>query len=260
MPCRSAPVWGGGKDHEEATWRRFFNALDGFERNGRSVQFWWRDDDATEGCPALDRILGSGARFEVPLTIAVIPARANKTLHTICDYPQVTVAQHGFAHTNHAPAQHKKNEFDNARDAAAVASEIVDGRMRLAQLLGESVALFVPPWNRFADQWLPLLPAAGFNGISTFSPRCMMPKISGLARLNTHVDVIDWHHGRGFIGTQNVLDRILAALACIRDDEPLGLLTHHPIHEPAVDTFLATLFQRLHAYSEVQWVASTVIP
>ena len=248
-------------DKEEATcsalvmWRRFFKALDEYAQNGRHLRFWWRDDDATEACLALDRILDLSERFWIPLAIAVVPAKSKKTLRKICDYPQVSVAQHGFTHVNHAAAHCKKSEFCFDRDAAAVAADLFNGRERLAQLLGHEATLFVPPWNRIADRWLPVLPTLRFYRISTFSPRCRMPQVSNLGRLNTHVDLIDWHHGRGFIGTQNALDRILEMLAHISDNEPLGILTHHGVHGKAVNTFLCTLFQWLRAYSEVKWVA-----
>ena len=252
------PSIGAGND-EAAVWDRFSDALNGCAHRGRVVRFWWRDDDATQPTPALNRILDLGERFAVPVTIAVIPARLKKELAVLVDHPLITLAQHGFAHRNHARPEHKKTEFGFDRDADQVRTDLACGRSHFEETFGVKPWLFVPPWNRMAGQWLPMLPDMGYHCISTFTPRWAMPPVRKLVRLNTHVDLIDWKGGSGFIGLDNAIDQILNALAAIKDDEPLGLLTHHQIHDDAVNTFLRTFLQWTQAHPGVQWVASTMI-
>jgi hypothetical protein len=64
--------------------------------------------------------------------------------------------------------------------------------------------------------------------------------------VNTHVDVIDWHGGRGFLGEAAALDLLIGHLSARRQgradpDEPTGLLTHHLVHDADTWRFLENL-------------------
>ena len=130
--------------------------LDNIAESGETAVFWWRDDDATKPSAALDRLLRAAESHA--LALAVIPAGTTGALVNHLDgADNVTVLQHGFRHANHAPATEKKAEFGAHRPMPAMLSEIEDGRTRLEDLFGDRfLPLFVPPWNRIADN----LPAA----------------------------------------------------------------------------------------------------
>src|SRR3546814_12853571 len=78
-----------------------------------SSDLWWRDDDAGQLCPALERLLDCAAACRAPLALAVIPERAEANLAaTLAAHPaDPVVLQHGYAHTNHAPAGAQKCEL-----------------------------------------------------------------------------------------------------------------------------------------------------
>ena len=54
-------------------WQRFLDEISRWENAGRSVEFWWRDDDAARRDPALRRLTGLAQSSGIPLALAVIP-------------------------------------------------------------------------------------------------------------------------------------------------------------------------------------------
>ena len=61
-------------------WTALQEELEAWRASGRSATLWWRDDDATDCTPALERLLNLAGRYGVPVSLAVIPARATKGL------------------------------------------------------------------------------------------------------------------------------------------------------------------------------------
>lgn len=235
-----------------AGWDDLRCELDAWGQMGGTATFWWRDDDAVAGSPALDRLLAlaDGA----PLGLAVIPAHAEPSLAAaLARDPEVAVLQHGWAHANHAPAGAKKAELGADRDAAVAVAELTDGCALLRRLFGDRfIPVLVPPWNRVAASVIDALAAAGFLGASTQGPRPSGAAAAGLRWANVHADIMDWEAG-GFIGTPRALGRILAHLTARRAgageaDEPTGIMSHHLVHGPAAETFLERLLGELRSH------------
>jgi hypothetical protein len=258
-----------------STWRELEKELEAWARSRRPAAFWWRDDDAVEPSPALDRLLDLAASGRAPLALAVIPARASSGLAAqLADAgKQIAVLQHGFDHTNHAPDGEKHVELNEQRPRAVLREELARGRAILAALFGErALPVLVPPWNRMAQDLIPELTGLGIRGLSCHTPRTTANPASGLIQCNTHVDVLRWKPERGFLGEGAALDlliRHLSARRCIDEghvpagdgsldpDEPTGLLTHHlAMDEPAWD-FMARLLECLTRQPAVHWVSAT---
>ena len=98
-------------------WPALRDELDTWAEAGRTATLWWRDDDAVEPTPALDRLLALAARHEIPLALAVIPARASTALarRIAGSGPRIAPLQHGYAHRNHAPPSEKKAELPRTK-------------------------------------------------------------------------------------------------------------------------------------------------
>jgi hypothetical protein len=226
---------------------------------------WWRDDDATDATPELERLLAIRARYAVGLGLAVIPERATGALGArLADDGTTAVLQHGYAHQNHAAYGEKKIELGPHRPAMMVLGELGTGWLAMERLFGaRALPVMVPPWNRIASALVPTLPEIGLGGLSTFGPRQRVEPVRGLRQVNTHVDPIDWHGGRGFVGEQAAITSLTRSLAIRRlagDDsvvgeEPTGLLTHHLVQDEAVWAFIDRLFARLRAHSGVRILA-----
>ncbi len=228
--------------------------LDRAAERGRSIEFWWRDDDAVAPSPALDDLLAAAARHRVPLALAVIPEPAQAALadRIAAEPPHVVVLQHGFAHRNHAPAGEKAAELGAHRPAETVLEELDAGRRKLDRLFGERfLPILTPPWNRVCDEVATRRAEAGLSGLTTFARM----HASDPGCVNTHVDIVDWKHGRAFAGQakmlkvlQDEIDRRLAG-----NPAPIGLLTHHLVHDEGCRDFLEVFLSVAAGHPAVRW-------
>ncbi len=232
---------------------------------GRVATLWWRDDDAIDATPELDRLLAVRARHAVGLGLAVIPERATEALAArLADDGTCDVLQHGYAHQNHAGDREKKIELGPHRPAMTVLGELGTGWLAMERLFGaRALPVMVPPWNRIAPALVPTLPEIGLSGLSTFGPRRRVEPVRGLRQVNTHLDPVDWHGGRSFVGEGAAITSLTRSLAIRRQagvesamgDEPTGLLTHHLVQDEAVWAFIDRLIGRLRAHSGVRILA-----
>ena len=227
-----------------------------WETGGRPVELWWRDDDAVSDTDALRRLLAS---LTVPVALAVIPARLEPSLPTLLkSHGSVSVLQHGFDHRNRAPAGAKKSEFPATRSWPEIAEVLAQGRDRLANAFGRQfVPALTPPWNRIDPGHAAQLAPLGYRGLSTYLPR-KKPAVAGVTQVNTHVDVIDWHGTRGFLGLAATLQLLVQHLAAKRlaqadPAEPTGLLTHHLVHDTETEEFLGALLDWCAKRPVIKW-------
>jgi hypothetical protein len=257
-----------------AGWLDLVEELDRWEEAGRVAQLWWRDDDAIAPTPELDRLLTVADC--VPLGLAVIPGDVVGEMAAALDpFPQISVLQHGWCHANWAanyPGAGKSSEYPAARHPVDVADELEEGRRRLLSLFGpRALRVFVPPWNRFSDRFVPLLGEAGFAAISQMAPRETAPlrrdisggvpgeiprKRPGVARIDVHLDIVAWHEDRKFVGDAVALGGLVAELRARRgagDDTAIGLLTHHLVMDGPTEDFLYRLGEIVAAHRAVRW-------
>ncbi|PWC32689.1 polysaccharide deacetylase family protein [Azospirillum sp. TSO35-2] len=239
---------------------------------GRRCPLWLRDDDAVAASPALDRLLRGCAAAGVPLGIAAIPADATPSLpEALAGQEHAALLVHGWAHADHASPHGKKCEFGPQRPADVRQAEAERGLAALRALCGPGDAgprvlpLFVPPWNRMAPDMPGLLAAAGYRAVSAFGPP-PPGDASGLRWLNTHLDLIDWRGSRSAVALDALLDALCRELRDRREgtrdpDEPIGLLTHHRVHDAAIWDLLDHLLDRLAGHRSVCWPpVATLLP
>jgi len=250
-----------------AAWRALREELDRWTLDrwtaaSRPATLWWRDDDAVAWSPALARLLALAAERAVPLTLALVPAAVDPDLarRLAAASASLAVAQHGYAHANHAPAGAKKVELHDARPSEELAAELIEGRARLEALFGPCFRpLLVPPWNRIGRAATAALPGLGFTGLSTYGARSAAEAVPGLVQVNCHVDILRWRPERGFLGTAAALGLLTGHLAARRGggvdrDEASGLLTHHLVHDEAAWEFLSDLLRLLVEHPAVRFL------
>jgi len=249
---------GCGAGVTSAAWLGFATELGHWRDEGRVVEFWWRDDDATRPVPAIERLLALAEESQAPLALAVIPACADPALFPMLGL-EVDVLQHGADHLNRAAAAEKKTEFPASESNESALQRLADGSRRLADMAGtRSIGVLAPPWNRVPASMLPWLVSCGFRGLSRYGARGNALAAPGLAEINTHIDLIAWKSGRGFVGEEDALVQAIRHLKARRTgiadpDEPTGWLTHHACHDEAAWTFLARLFELVRAQAGVRW-------
>jgi hypothetical protein len=245
MKCDWAPL-----RRELAIWRA----------EARSLPIWWRDDDAVTATPALARLLDLSTRTGVPIHLAVIPADVDTHLaETVAQHRLSTALVHGWQHRDHAPPGEKKAEFGHARPDAI--AEIAMGLTRIKTLFkGDALPVFVPPWNRIDQRLTASLPAAGYAGLSTFTPRAAACPFPGLVQINTHLDPIFWRGGGGVTPPEMLIAGLVQLLRDRRAgnadaSEPLGLLTHHLVHDADIwDVTQEVLSELLEGGAKPVWL------
>jgi peptidoglycan/xylan/chitin deacetylase (PgdA/CDA1 family) len=231
-----------------STWKDLEEEAARWAEAGRSADLWWRDDDAEDTGPALDRLIALHRDSGVPLALAVVPARAGQALvERLAGESAIDLLQHGYAHSNHAAPTDRKIELGPQRPAMLVLGELGTGRLALERLFGSRpLAVLVPPWNRIAPALVPTLPEIGFAGLSTFGSRRRTHPVRGLLEVNTHVDLIDWKTRR-FAGEAAALAALVSALARARiSHEPVGVLSHHLAMDAGAWDFLRSLWEKTH--------------
>lgn len=223
------------------TWAALEEEIARWREAGRTVEFWWRDDDAIAPTAPVKRLLELSASSGVPLALAVIPLDAKPELF---DRMTARVLMHGTDHRNRAPGGGKKTEFPPDDDPL---DRLARAREKLSALAGTAfVPVLAPPWNRLRADLVPALPSVGLRGLSAFGAR---GPVRGVVEVNTHVDIIDWRGTRAFCGEAAALGAAVRHLAARRTGaadatEPTGWLTHHQLHDGAAWKFLSELFER----------------
>lgn len=231
------------------SWSEFEEEIARRRDAGKPVEFWWRDDDAGAVSPPLKRLIELSRARAVPLALAVVPEAAEAELFRLL-HERVTVLQHGTDHRNRAAAGGKKTEYPASEPIEDALRRILDGLGRLRAFAGPKLApVLAPPWNRIRPDLLKKLPAIGIRGVSGYGRRASAAPAPELKQVNTHVDLVAWREGRGFIGEAHAL---ALARKHFSGDEPVGWLTHHAVHDAQAWDFLARLF----ALRDVRWLSA----
>lgn len=248
------------------TWSALREELDRWAAAGEKATLWWRDDAVSDWSPALYRLLQVAEAGPVPLALAVAPMTAGPRLaERLAKASRVRVLQHGYALRNHACEPALPCEYPPERTASAVVGEVCHGWLRLSELFARrTLPVFVPPWNRMADNLLTAVSGLGFKGISRFGPRESVCGDGGLLIVNAHVDLLDWTAAPRFAGESRVLGAVIAHLAARRmghadRNEPTGLLTHHLELDGPAWAFLEALVAATASHPAVRWLAPEVV-
>ena len=247
-----------------AAWKTFSDELARWRDAGRTVDFWWRDDDAARPAAALSRLYALAQSAGVPLALAMVPARAEADAFEGAG-PMVSLIQHGSDHCNRAGAGEKKTEFGASETPTEAARRLCEARDRLpGSLRSRLLPLLAPPWNRLPATHAAAIAAAGFRGLSRYGARASAQAAPGLLQVNTHVDLIAWKTNRGFAGEEAVLAAATAHLAARRGgrvdaDEATGWLSHHLDHDEAAWAFLERLFEVTRRQPGLRWLGAQAL-
>lgn len=229
--------------------------LDWFAERGRKIRFWWRDDDAIEPTPALERMLKLANDNGVDLALAVIPKDATQALaERLSDEPHAFVLQHGWQHKNFQlkEKREKAAELGSRRDPDELMAQLGEGKARLEALFGDRfIHAVVPPWNRIDPEIARRMPVIGLPGLSTFT----FHNFPHPHQLQSHVDILKWKKQVRFIGWESARLRFDLQLTRRRNTghEPVGLLTHHLAHDETSFEFLEEFLAIAAHHDGAEW-------
>ena len=190
---------------------------------------------------------------------------ANRTIAAIRDIaaarPDSLLGVRAYASSEGAPAFNRA--LSGARAAAlGIAAMVlfmrIDYRwLRVVSIIGFLVALVLlagdgafsvcASRDGAGARLVPALPEIGFAGLSTYGPRQRPEPVRGLRQINTHVDLIDWKGGGGFVGENIALALLIDALAAARtrDATVVGVLSHHLVMDEGTWDFLRSLWEKI---------------
>jgi hypothetical protein len=244
-----------------ASWSDLDCELDRWAGEGLTATLWWRDDDAAELNPEIERLVALAAAHDVPLHLATIPRHLSDALvAALKPYGQLRILQHGYAHVDHAPKGAGSWELGPHRPQARILEELALGSARLRTAFGQRfLPVLVPPWTRIDQDLVARLPGVGLAALSMEGARLRRFAAPGVATFNAHCDPIKWKGGARFTGTERALDEIVGHLAARRQGradiaEPTGLCTHHMAHDGEVWDFVEALLARTLAHGCVRWI------
>lgn len=247
-----------GKD----PWVSLNEEFDAWLSSSLTATLWWRDDDASSSGPKLDQLIELSSRAGILL--AVIPARLQADLREALRHaPHVHVAQHGFAHVNHAPRGqgHGAWELGMHRGLDAVMADLDAGHERLDAFFNERyLRVVVPPWNHIDPALFKSIAERGYVGVSAFGPRELAEPVPGLTVVNAHCDPIRWKSGAEFRGDEKTIGQLLEHLRARRTGqadvhEATGFLTHHIDLDPAGWDFCARLARAVEHHPGAAWLS-----
>ncbi|MEL7133213.1 MAG: polysaccharide deacetylase family protein [Pseudomonadota bacterium] len=242
-------------------WSPLRTELAAHRRTRMELHLWWRDDDATKPTPALDQLADLSRKIDVPVHLAIIPAHATDPLAAQVDGTQLIPLVHGWTHHDHSEEGEKKNEFFSLRPSRS--DDVAQAMSRMRALFGAALRpMFVPPWNRIDPDLLPTLSAEGYTALSTFGARDTDMPAPGLRQINTHVDPIWWKGTRDLVDPDQLITQTVSYLQARRRgeadaSEPLGLLTHHLVHTPAIWAFSEIFLHEMLSGGATPWAMET---
>jgi hypothetical protein len=231
-------------------WAPLRSELALWQADGRTLPVWWRDDDAIEPTPQLDRMATMSKDLGIPVHLAVIPGRAKRDLVSyVHSHGVFRPVVHGWRHVNHGPRRGPASEFFSGNILSV--SRAWRGMRRMRKLFGDSfLPMFVAPWNHVSPSLHEPLASLGFKAVSVIGPRPRRMACDGLVHINAHIDPIDWSRQRRLVDPDEIVTWLTAHLQDRRlgrcdATEPLGLMTHHLVHEEEVWDFCAALLTEL---------------
>lgn len=248
-------------DSRQDPWSLLDEELNAWQTAGRCATLWWRDDDAVAGGPLLDRLLATCA--DTGLLLAVIPAPLQQSLiDAVAGIATLSVAQHGYAHVNHAPRGMGLGAWELGlhRGEQLVMEELGLGRERLQQAFGDGfLPVVVPPWNHIDPALFEPIAARGYCAVSTSGPREREYLLPGFRCVNGHSDPIRWKGGARFTGELKTVRQLVEHLQLRRNkqvdaDEPTGFVTHHIDLDAQGWAFSEKLATTVSAHPGARWV------
>jgi hypothetical protein len=160
---------------------------------------------------------------------------------------------HGWSHTNHGSAA-RPAQFGPERSYAELKADAARARQAYARHFGPEPPVFVPPFGQITDELARALPSLGFamhsNGPALLAARlarlhartALLPALPWTPRpsrrLDVHIDPIDWRaktaHSLDVIERQLVGELRLRRKRHLAPETPIGLLTHHLVHDEPI--------------------------
>lgn len=257
-------------------WAEARRELDLWGERKQTAKFWVRDDDASEMSEQLARLHALAERHGITIGLAIIPGKLHPSLLNYWDSGARNFRPmcHGWKHINHGPAN-KPAEFGRDRPLNCLIEDAAAACQVFCQHFSGSRPIFVPPFNRISHSLTRALPTLGFVAVSAiptsldrtlirlgsrfaWTPIASLDALSSFPRIDVHIDVIDWTSRTAF-DTRIIADRLVQQLrgrrrVALAASQPIGLLTHHLVHDGAIWRACDQLLDVLRRHDAVEFI------
>jgi peptidoglycan/xylan/chitin deacetylase (PgdA/CDA1 family) len=194
-------------------------------------------------------------RHRVPLCLAVVPAwitaRRWQYLKDLgAGEPTLWCwHQHGWRHVNHE-TDGKKQEFGASRSPSDIKRDLVLGKRRLEDILGQAFyPVFTPPWNRCDISTLKLMRELGYVAVSRSCGS--EPKApGGLPDFCVNIDLHTRKEPDPASGWNNLLKELQRAISSGR----AGIMIHHQRMNAAAFDLLDILLKIMVKHRQIQLI------
>lgn len=240
------------KETEQKTLNKFVQILENRANVNKPISFWWRDDDAFQPSKNLDRLIELSDRRKVPFALAVIPKNADESLaRKLQNKPNISVLLHGYSHRNHAGDSEKEraSEFGDNRPVKDCLHDLNLGFKKLNSLFGkQTLPVLAPPWNRIGIDCLNRIGEVGLRGYSRFGE--LTPIANDSHHADVHWDPIEWGEVPKFCGANKAWNKLVDEVKRRNGivNAPIGLMTHHLVHDEGVWKFMDDLLELLTSH------------
>ena len=215
------------------------------EGQGAGYLFFRADDVAVPG-KQFSRMMDLFSTYGVPLSLAVVPAMLTRRRgQYLKGFEKKTPSgwcwhQHGWRHVNHE-TEGKKQEFGGGRVISEIKRDLVRGKNRLEQLMGDRFyPVFTPPWNRCSSATLKLLQELGYAAVSR-SRGSKTPSPPGLPDYYVNVDLHTRKEKSPAAGWEKLFEELQQAIA----SSYCGIMIHHQMMNAAAFDFIEILLKTL---------------
>ena len=221
----------------------------------RTINLFFRDDDVDEDEATLHRLLEIFGHREIPVNLAIIPARLTASASALLREalrrrPELLeLNQHGWQHVNHETAG-RKCEFGPSRNYADQLSDITHGKKVLEDAFGDAFTpVFVPPWNRCTTETFRVLDELGFQALSRLRQKETVTD-DNFRELSVTLDLYRWKGGATRKEPREFIDELISQLS---EFETPGVMLHHKVMDEAACSFLASLLDELRRHTCVRF-------
>jgi len=257
-----------------STWEALLNELDCWSEKGMVATFWFRDDDAAAVTPQLLRLRELAVRHGVEIALAVIPGKLESDLveylriegspfHEMC---------HGWKHVDYGP-NGRPGEFGRDRPLSELRADAKLAFNAFEAHFGGAGVVFVPPYGRIAEELIDALREIGFVGVSTgptnverrmariLSHLSWLPSVRlrngrSFPHFDVQIDPFDWARGSSRTASsvsEEIVGHLrLRRIGFVAPHAPIGLLTHHLVHDDATWELCGQLLEALTKHSAVR--------
>ncbi len=218
-----------------------------------TVLIYFRADDIAAPGAKFFRMMELFSNYRIPLSLAVVPAWLTAQRWNTLRSPGQGFSslwcwhQHGWRHINHEYAG-RSQEFGPARLRADIKEDLLKGKCRLGNILGDNFyPVFTPPWNRCNLQTLKLVKDCGFFAVSR-NCGALPPAPHTLPDFCVDLDL----HTRRVIDPATEWSRLFAELTEYLSSGRCGIMIHHRKMNTAAFDFLEILLKILKRHKRIR--------